>query len=162
MFWTAAGAIADLIAALGVIVTLVFVARQLREQITQSQSTAYYGALDLMITHWDKMNLILDPKFHPYEKWRDEEKRQADEVCLILHQLGAAVEKGAVPIDICDVYFYTIPTIREKLDRHITARRNPKHDDYRSNKYYWAFDELADKVRKRNKLAGRKIRAHDV
>ena len=153
---------ADLIAASGVIITLAFVALQLREQITQSQSTAYYGALDLMITHWDKMNLILDPKFYPYEKWRDEEKRQADEVCLILHQLGAAVEKGAVPIDICDVYFYTIPTVRDKLNSHIEARRNQKHDDYRSNKYYWAFDDLADKVRERNRLAGRKIRAYDV
>lgn len=158
MNWDAIGTIAELLGAVGVIVTLVFIALQLRQQIIRSNSEAYYSAVSLMIDKWESMNKVLSDEFHPYVQWRPEDRALADEVCLILHQLGAAVERSAVPIEITDVYFYTIPTIHRKLKEHIEDRRDPESEHYRSNKYFWAFDTLAEAVHQRNQEAERHIR----
>ena len=157
MTWDAVVVIAEVVGAVGVIISLLMIAKQMKEQTQRSSHDAYYRAMNLMVDNWAKMNAVLSSAFYPYDQWSEDERKQADEVCHILHQLGAAVEQQAVPVEIGDVYFYTIPKLHEKLAPHIRDRRNPESPHYRSTAYYWAFDSLAEMIRERNRVKGRNV-----
>lgn len=97
--WDAVGAVASLIAAVLVPISLCFLWRQIREMRNATYAQAFAVALGLIQNEEIRAarSVLFSLSGKPLDEWTEEEKQQAERVCQGYDAVGIMVNNGMLP-----------------------------------------------------------------
>lgn len=117
-----------------------------------SEKSSLSQSLSAFNLHREELETVLRMDGVPFDRWEGPQSNAANVICFDLFHLGHLIQHGHVPLDFCELYYYTIPKCREILDPFIKDIRAKRHPEY-----WRKFDDLVviTDMYTRNHLSGR-------
>lgn len=107
----------------------------LREQTRGG--TLYNSVSDFSRRHRPDLEVVLSLENVPYKEWLPKHKEAAHAICFDLFLLGHIIKHKYAAIDFCELYYFSIPKVREICDPYIRELRQQRHPQY-----WRKFDDL--------------------
>lgn len=139
---TVAVSVTALAAATALIVTLVSYKRDAKRR----QNDNLFRTITWFENHRQDLEAVIAFQEKPLSKWTPAELDSANRVSWGLHFIGGLVRFEAISPAICELYYYSIISIRIKLDKYLEHLRKE-----RDASYFWKIEDLVIVARLYNK-----------
>ena len=126
--------------------TAVFGLYSIVQASRQHRQRALFDALGHISNHIKELEIVFFLEGKSLQDWLPEERYAAVTIAFDFHHLGALIKTGVMRDELCELYYYAIPTTWRILQPLVQEVRNARHPAY-----WRKFEELVETTKRRNR-----------
>jgi hypothetical protein len=142
MDWIAMGAISSAIGAVAILLSLIFIWRQLREMNRTRQAEGFFRVVDYLQSEDIRTarRHLMNLEKPSFDDWTEEDMASAERVCNSYARIGRMIEEHMIPADfVIPAYHYSIKKCWEASQPIVTEYRRKTSSD-RWQSFEWLYE----------------------